>query len=41
MTLQAMYRWFEFADLAGPEMTATYRAMAERGGGTRARGPFR
>lgn len=31
MTPQAMYRWFEFADLGGPEMTATYRAMAERG----------
>ncbi len=31
MTPQAMYRWFEFADLGGAEMTATYRAMAERG----------
>ncbi len=31
MTLQAMYRWFEFADLAGPEMSATYQVMAARG----------
>lgn len=31
MTPQAMYRWFEFAELAGPEMTATYAAMAARG----------
>ncbi len=31
MTPQAMYRWFEFADLAGPEMTETYATMAAQG----------